>query len=72
MTSGYDPLPRRCCHSTAATAAFADGIDTPRADLERCLATIDAREPVVQAWVVMNVADARTTADASTLRWRAG
>ena len=29
---------------------FRDGSDTPRAYLERCLAVIDDREPVVKAW----------------------
>lgn len=56
----------------AATAAFPEGKDTPRTFLERCLETIAAREPVVQAWVVLNEAGAREAADASTARWRAG
>lgn len=55
-----------------ATHRFADGTDTPRAYLERCLETIAAREPVVRAWVVMNESGAREAADASTLRWREG
>jgi Asp-tRNA(Asn)/Glu-tRNA(Gln) amidotransferase A subunit family amidase len=55
-----------------ATHRFADGTDTPRAYLERCLATIAAREPVVRAWVVTNESGAREAADASTQRWREG
>ena len=55
-----------------ATPRFADGSDTPRAYLERCLETIAAREPPVRAWVVMNQAGAREAADASTARWKAG
>jgi Asp-tRNA(Asn)/Glu-tRNA(Gln) amidotransferase A subunit family amidase len=55
-----------------ATAAFAGGTDSPRDYLERCLATIAAREPVVRAWVVINEAGAREAADASTRRWREG
>jgi Asp-tRNA(Asn)/Glu-tRNA(Gln) amidotransferase A subunit family amidase len=55
-----------------ATAAFAAGTDSPRDYLERCLATIAAREPVVRAWVVINEAGAREAADASTRRWREG
>ena len=55
-----------------ATPRFADGNDTPRAYLERCLATIAAREPVVKAFTAMNEAGARATADASTARWKAG
>ena len=54
-----------------ATPRFADGSDTPRAYLERCLETIAAREPPVRAWVVMNQAGAREAADASTARWKA-
>ena len=55
-----------------ATQRFADGSDTPRAYLERCLATIAAREPVVKAFTAINEAGARETADASTARWKAG
>jgi hypothetical protein len=33
-----------------ATPRFRDGSDTPRAYLERCLAVIADREPVVKAW----------------------
>ena len=55
-----------------AVPAFVDGSDTPRAFLERCLAEIDAREPVVQAWVTMNIPGARAAADESTTRYRAG
>ena len=51
---------------------FADGSDTPRAFLERCLQTIAAREPVVKALTAINEAGARTAADASTARWKAG
>jgi Asp-tRNA(Asn)/Glu-tRNA(Gln) amidotransferase A subunit family amidase len=51
-------------------AAFEAGNDTPRGYLERCLETIAAREPVVQAWVVLNEKGAREQADASTQRWR--
>ena len=55
-----------------AAGAFADGRDTPRSYLERCLGTIARREPVVRAWVVTNEAGAREAADASTARWKAG
>jgi Amidase len=51
---------------------FRDGSDTPRAYLERCLAVIADREPVVKAWVVLNVSGAREAADASTDRYRQG
>ena len=55
-----------------AVPRFADGSDTPRAFLERCLQTIAAREPVVKALTAINEAGARTAADASTARWKAG
>ena len=53
-------------------AGFADGTDTPRAYLERCLAVIAEREPVLRAWVVLNESLAREMADAATARYRAG
>jgi Asp-tRNA(Asn)/Glu-tRNA(Gln) amidotransferase A subunit family amidase len=55
-----------------ATKRFADGSDTPRAYLERCLETVAAREPVVKAFTAINEAGARDAADASTTRWREG
>jgi Asp-tRNA(Asn)/Glu-tRNA(Gln) amidotransferase A subunit family amidase len=70
--AGYDPREFRALTFHDATPKFRDGSDTPRAYLERCLATIAAREPVVQAYAVLNEAGARVAADASTARWRAG
>lgn len=67
----YDPAAPRPPSYLAATSAF-DGADSPRAYLERCLAVIAAREPVVKALAAMNEAGAREAADASTARWRAG
>ncbi len=55
-----------------AARRFAEGADTPRDYLDRCLGTIAAREPVVQAWVALNEAGAREAAEASTARWRSG
>jgi Asp-tRNA(Asn)/Glu-tRNA(Gln) amidotransferase A subunit family amidase len=55
-----------------AARRFTDGNDSPRAYLERCLETIAQREPVVKALVVLNEAGARTAADGSTARWKAG
>ena len=55
-----------------ATPAFANGADTPRAFLERCLADLAALEPRIGAFVNLNLAGARTVADQSTARWRAG
>src|SRR5215471_4713868 len=51
---------------------FRDGSDTPRAYLDRCLAVIADREPVVKAWVVFNPSGARESADASNERYRRG
>ena len=70
--AGYAPRDFQALTWHDATPAFRDGIDTPRAWLERCLETIAVREPAVQAWVVRNEAGARAAADASTARWRAG
>ena len=55
-----------------ATPRFRDGSDTPRAYLERCLQVIADREPVVKAWVVLNLPGARESADASSERYRRG
>jgi Asp-tRNA(Asn)/Glu-tRNA(Gln) amidotransferase A subunit family amidase len=55
-----------------ATADFAGGKDSPRAFLERCIAELDAWEPKIGAFVALNLAAARTAADRSTKRWRAG
>ena len=52
--------------------AFAAGIDTPRALLERGLERLAAAEPQVRAFVCLDLAAARAAADASTRRWREG
>jgi Asp-tRNA(Asn)/Glu-tRNA(Gln) amidotransferase A subunit family amidase len=54
------------------TADFTNGKDSPRAFLERCISTLDAWEPKIGAFVALNLAAARTAADRSTERWRAG
>jgi Asp-tRNA(Asn)/Glu-tRNA(Gln) amidotransferase A subunit family amidase len=56
----------------AARAQFADGSDTPRDYLERCLAALDAWEPRVGAFVHLNIDGARAAADAATARWADG
>jgi len=68
----YDPGTFRPLTWFDATPRFAGGEDDPRRYLERCLETIAAREPVVQAWVVLNEQGARAAADASVARWKAG
>jgi Asp-tRNA(Asn)/Glu-tRNA(Gln) amidotransferase A subunit family amidase len=55
-----------------ATADFVSGKDSPRKFLERCITDLDAWEPKVGAFVTLNLATARTAADRSTDRWRAG
>jgi Asp-tRNA(Asn)/Glu-tRNA(Gln) amidotransferase A subunit family amidase len=71
MPTPYSPATYRPLTFHDAAQKFAEGGDSPRAYLERCLATIAAREPVVQAWVVLNEAGARAAADASAVRWKA-
>jgi Asp-tRNA(Asn)/Glu-tRNA(Gln) amidotransferase A subunit family amidase len=55
-----------------ATAGFAGGKDSPREFLERSIATLEAWEPKIGAFVTLNLAGARAAADESTKRWRAG
>ena len=68
----YDPRTFKALSFHNFTSRFREGSDTPRAYLERCLETIQEREPVVKAFVALNEAGARAAADASTARWRAG
>ncbi len=68
----YDPRTFKALTFHDAATRFRDGSDTPRDYLERCLATIAAREPVVKAFVVLNKANAQAAADASSARWKAG
>jgi len=70
--AGYDPAGFRPLTWLDRHADFRVGHDTPSAYLERCLATIAAREPVVRAWVTLNESGAKAAADASTRRWRDG
>ena len=58
-TSTYDPENYRLRTFYDAIAQFKDGSDTPRAYLERCLETIEEKEPLVRAWVVLNTENAR-------------
>ncbi len=51
---------------------FVAGSDTPRAFLERCIETIEAREGQVQAFAALDLDAARAAADAATARWAAG
>jgi Asp-tRNA(Asn)/Glu-tRNA(Gln) amidotransferase A subunit family amidase len=55
-----------------ATTKFASGGDSPRAFLERCVATLEEWEPAIGAFVILDLAAGRAAADESTQRWRAG
>jgi Asp-tRNA(Asn)/Glu-tRNA(Gln) amidotransferase A subunit family amidase len=56
----------------SATAGFKSGSDTPRAFLDRCLKAVDEFEPGVGAFVHMDIAGAKASADRSAQRWRSG
>ena len=68
----YDPRSTKLLTFQDRVAQFRDGTDSPRAYLERCLETFDAREAEVRAFVAINRDGARKAADASTERYRAG
>ena len=71
-TAAYDPKTVTLLSFSDAVPAFADGSDTPRGYLERCIETIEAREPAIKAFVTLNLDGARNAADASTARYRDG
>ena len=71
-TPAYDPRTHQPLTFHDAAARFADGVDSPRAYLERCLETIAAREPVVKAFAATNVEGARAAADQGSARWKSG
>jgi len=68
----YDPREFKQLTFHDVIPKFEDGLDTPRAYLERCLENIAKSEPVVQAFAALNVEGARDAADASTARWKTG
>jgi Asp-tRNA(Asn)/Glu-tRNA(Gln) amidotransferase A subunit family amidase len=68
----YDPKSPPLLRFSAALAAFSDGSDTPRAYLERCLATIAEYEPAILAFVHRDDGGARQAADAATERYKQG
>ncbi|HEY1782823.1 MAG TPA: amidase [Roseiarcus sp.] len=67
-----DPTKPRMRPFLAETADFANGKDSPRAFLERCIADLQAWEPRIGAFVALNLVGARAAADRSTERWRTG
>ena len=68
----HDPKSASYLSFAAAKRAFADGSDTPRAFLERCIEQIERREPQIKAFVRLDFEGARQQADASTTRWQRG
>lgn len=68
----YDPATHQMLSFHDAVARFADGTDSPRAYLERCIERIEALEPAVMAFAFLNLDRARTAADESGRRYRAG
>ena len=68
----YDPQSHVRLSFAAARRKFAEGNDTPRAFLERCIDVIAARDSHVRAFVTTHLPNARKAADASTARYRAG
>src|SRR5918999_335312 len=55
-----------------ARGRFLEGHDTPRDYLERCIATIEARDREVRAFVTLALESERRAAEESTRRYRAG
>ena len=70
--SSYDPKSFQALTFHTARECFANGSDTPRAYLERCIETVETREPVVKALANINLESARAAADASSSRWQDG
>ena len=70
MIAGYDPKTFELLSFHDAVPHFRHGNDDPRAYLERCIETIETREPDVKAFVTLNLAGAREAADASAERYR--
>jgi Asp-tRNA(Asn)/Glu-tRNA(Gln) amidotransferase A subunit family amidase len=68
----YHPDTYEALSFSAARQRFLAGEQLPSQFLEECLATIEAREPVVKAWVVLNQAAARAAARESDQRYQAG
>ena len=72
MKIKYDPSSSKLLTFYDKVPSFVDGSDTPRAYLERCLETIEGREPHVKAFVNFCFDPARVAADASTARYKSG
>jgi Asp-tRNA(Asn)/Glu-tRNA(Gln) amidotransferase A subunit family amidase len=70
MTEGYHPAGATYLSFATARKRFADGTDSPRAFLERCLEAIERREREIKAFVILDPEAARVAADAASERWR--
>ena len=68
----YDPSSTKLLTFYDKLPAFLEGYDTPRAYLERCLETIEAREPDVKAFLTTTIERARQAADEATKRYKQG
>ncbi len=68
----YDPSTAKLLSFHEHIPAFLDGSKTPTEYLEQCLATIEALEPRVKAWVTLDVQGSKHAAEQSTLRYKAG
>lgn len=68
----YDPTTYKPLSFGDARARFLSGKDSPSDFLERCITTIEAREPVVRAWTSLRLTGARADAAASTARYQTG
>jgi Asp-tRNA(Asn)/Glu-tRNA(Gln) amidotransferase A subunit family amidase len=69
LSPDITPVPQAKPYLGAAVQ-FANGHDTPRAYLERCLDALAVWEPKIGAFVHTNLDGARAAADASSMRWR--
>ena len=72
ITISYDPKTNRLLSFFDAVPGFRDGSDTPRAYLERCIDTIEARAPEIQAFASIDLTAARHMADESMARYADG
>lgn len=72
MKTPYDPANANLLTFYDKIPAFLDGSDTPRAYLERCLETINVREPDIKAFVTFSIDRAREVADAASARYKEG
>ncbi|MDH3240068.1 MAG: amidase [Alphaproteobacteria bacterium] len=72
MTTTYEPRAVRRLTFHDSVADFRTGADTPVKYLERCLARIAEREPLVKAFVAANLDAAMARAEGATKRYRDG